>query len=264
MKKFIVISVAVALSGCSQEQREDAIDRVTSAAKELNGVANTTPTIVAEARRKEKHRQDTQWTKENQALHPIEYCQAQLEELDKMAQSLQVQVHSVATAKAGEARKESDAESKISGLAKLLHDAKDAYRVAEASNNWPIVVNGFRLSREKAQDKIVDAAQKITDLKSIIDRCKQTIVVLEKKSTRLDQEQRKLVSIRERVQATLDDLRTKQVVDGANGIADALNAISDSMASFGHENDDPALDDLMVPDAKESRLLKFNEIMSND
>ena len=50
MKIFITICVAAVLSGYSQEQCDNAIDQVTSATKEGNGVANTTAVIVAEAR----------------------------------------------------------------------------------------------------------------------------------------------------------------------------------------------------------------------
>lgn len=263
MKNLVVAGVAAVLLGCSQEQREDAIERVSSAAKELNGAERTTPVIVAEARRKEKRRQDTQWTKENQALHPVEYCQAQLAELEKMAKSLQVQAHSIATAKAAATRRMADAEAQMAGLAKLLQSAKAAYRAADVSNQWPVVVNGYRLSKEKAQGKIVDVAERIASLKSSAERWRVALVTMEKKAMRLDSEQRKLVVIRERVQTTLDDLKTKQVVDGVNGISDALGAISDSMASLGTQVGDPALDDFVLPDPATERVKKFEEIMSD-
>lgn len=262
--EIIIPIVAIILVGCSPEQREEAIERTTRAARELNGMEGREPDVVREAKRKEWMRQNTKWTKENQALHPVEYCQEQLSELERMSKVLQVQYHSIASAKAAAVRKQTDGESQIVGLSKLLTEIKSLYRVADASNNWPIVVNGFQLSKERAQEKIVDAANSISSVKIAVAHEKEVVVALAKKALRLDAEQRKLISIRERVQAALDDLRTKQVVDGANGISDALNAISDSIASLGCENDDPALDDLIVPDANEERLMKFNEIMSND
>lgn len=264
MKKLIILSVAVALSGCSQEQREDAIDRVTSAAKELNGAASRTPSIVAEARRKEKRRQDTQWTKENQANHPVEYCQAQLEELDALAKSLQVQVHSLAITKASIQRKRNEANDEIRRFSKALKDAKDAYRTAEATNKWPMALNGFQLSRERAEQKIVDMAQKIAMQKEVVEKGKNVLGSLEKKSLKLDAEQRKLVAIREKVQTTLEDLKTKQVVDGADGISDALDAISDSMVSLGVDVSDPSIDELVIPAAGDERVRMFKEIMADE
>ena len=264
MKKLIMISVVVALSGCSQEQREDAIDRVTSAAKELNGAVNATPTIVVEAQRKEKRRQDTQWTKENRALHPVEYCQAQLEELDRMAQLLQVQVHSIATAKASVRRKREDGVSQIESLGKLLKEAKDAYREADAENKWPMALNGFQLTKERAMQKIVDIAQKISAQKTFVEKSKNVLASLEKKSIKLDVEQRKLVIIREKVQTTIDELKTRQIVEGVNGVLDALNAINDSIASLGVDASDPSIEDLLIPSTENDRVRLFKEIMSED
>ena len=77
-------------------------------------------------------------------------------------------------------------------------------------------------------------------------------------------EQRRVVAIRERVQSVLDDLKTKQVVDGANGISDSLNAISDSMASFSPDADDPSLEDLAMPDSATERSQLFKEIMAEE
>ena len=264
MKRFIMVCIVFALSGCSQEQREDAIDRVANAAKELNGELNTTPVIVAEAKRKEKRRQNTLWTKENQALYPIEYCQAQLEELTKMAQSLQVQVHSVATTKASVQRKREDGLSQIEILGKLLKEAKAAYREADVKDKWPMELNGFQLTKERSMQKIVDVAQKISTQKTFIDKSKNILASLEKKLVKLDVEQRKLVSVREKVQSTIDALKTKQIVEGVNGVSGAMDAINDSMASLGVDTSDPSIEDILIPSIENDRVQLFKKIMAED
>ena len=101
MKTLLITALcagSVILSGCSKESRDEVIERTTKAAKELNGSErkskdkdeNKPPDIVAEQQRKERVRQNTQWTAENQALHPVEYCQAQLEEVAKYAKSRKI------------------------------------------------------------------------------------------------------------------------------------------------------------------------------
>lgn len=273
MNKWFVGLALVAIAviiGCSQESREEAIDRTKKAAQALNGDSKAVdkehdvPNVVAEQKRKEIIRQNTKWTKENQSLHPIEYCQAQLEELDRMSKALQVQVHSIATAKAAMLRERDDAVAQVESFGKLLKDAKATYRAAEAANAWPMVLNGFQLSRERAEQKIVDMAQRISTQKSFVEKSKNMLASLEAKSVKLDGEQRKLGAIREKVQTTLEDLKTKQVVDGANGVADALNAINDSMSSLGIDAADPTIDELVVPTGEVERTRLFQEIMAEE
>ena len=271
--KNTTMCIALALfmtTGCSEEQRDELIKRTTKAAQELNGNSSseakehTVPNIVAEQKRKENIRQNTTWTKENQALHPEEYCQAQLAELDKMAKILQVQVHSILTSKATADRKKSDAASQVESFTRLLSEAKTAYRKAEATNDWPLTLNGFQLSREKAEQKIVDVAQRISSARAVVAKSANLITTLEKKLQKLEAEQRRVIMVRESVQTTLSDVKTRLVVEGVNGIADALDAISDSMSSLGRDHNDPSIDDLVIIDTSAERGRLFAEIMAEE
>jgi len=266
---MMVSGAAVITAGCSKEERSGAMDRLHSAGTALTGgavqadKAHATPTIVAEQQRKERLRQNSKWTAENQALHPIEYCQAQLEEIDKMAAALQVQSHKLAMAKSALERKQTDTEAQIKGFTALLKDAKIAYRRADATNVWPMTLGGFQLSKARAQEKIVDAAQRIQTLGTSTSTIKNNIVLLGKRTDTVAAEQRKLVQIRDRIQTTLGNLQTKQVIDGEKGVSDALNAINDSMASLGADDGaNPSIDDIMAPDAATVRVQKFDEIMA--
>lgn len=270
LKYAVAYAAFAAVVGCSEDQREEAIGRTTRAAQALNGnatsdsVQHDIPNIVEKQRKLENIRQNTQWTKENQALHPIEYCQSQLVELDRMSKQLQVQVHSIATAKAATQRKSEDAKSQIESYGRLIKEAKAAYRAAEASNQWPMQLNGFQLSKDRAEQKIVDMAQRLATMRSLVAKSVNQIAAFEKKAVKLENEQRKVIKVRERVQVTLEELKTKQVIDGANGIADALNAINDSMSSLGVDADDPSIDDLAIPDSSAERTKLFKEIMAEE
>ena len=182
------VAVLVLLVGCSREERDAAIDRATMAAKELNGAAESVPTLVREQQRKERIRQNTEWTKENQALYPIEYCQAQLAELDRMSKALQVQVHTVATSKTAIDRQDAEERAQEEGLTRLLTEAKESYRSADAKNEWPMPLNGFRLPKARAEEKIVEMAQRIAALKASIENRTNLLATYEKKRMRLGQE----------------------------------------------------------------------------
>jgi len=221
-----------------------------------------TPRVVREQQRKERARQNSTWTAENRALHPIEFCQAQLEELDKYAAQLEVSAHEVACKKAEVTRVMGDKEAMVANFEKFLKEAKATYRSCDQSNTWPAKVGGFSLSKEKLREKIIDAAQRIPSLKTRVASMKNQIVHIEKKASVVAAEQKRLVKIRESVQATISDLKLKKVIDGDNSITEALNAINDQMGTLGVDYDDPKLEDIVLPDQKEVRDAEFDKIMA--
>jgi len=250
------------VAGCSREDRDEVMDRVGKATRALNGSDKSVPDIVRDQQRKERARQNTEWTPENQAKHPIEYCQAQLEELDKHSATLEVSSHKLAVSQSTAKRRISEDEAQVVSLQKFLTEAKAAYRAAEAANKWPMKVNGFELSQEKAQEKIVEAAHKIAPAKKHIATQKSLLAALEKRSSRVTAEKKKVVALRERIQTTLNDLNTKKVIEGEKGVADALNAINDSMGAIGTDTSDPSIEDLMTTSESASREASFREIMA--
>ena len=243
-----------------REQREAMLDKVAVLGDSSGG--EKTPRIVREQQRKERVRQNMEWTPENQALHPIEYCQAQLEKLSENASRLDVQSHKYAVAKNQAQRTISESESQLDGIAQFLEEAKRAYRDADASGRWPVTIRGFALSKEKAQEKIVDAASKRPALQAMIARNKALLVQLEKKSARVIEEQKNIIKTKERIQIVLNDLNLKKIVEGDEGITDSLNAINDSLGSLGTNYEDPSVDDLIVPDKASTIKVSFDAIMA--
>lgn len=263
---------SVILSGCSKESRDEMIERTTKAAKELNGSDKTsgdkdevkTPDIVAEQQRKERIRQNTQWTAENQALHPVEYCQAQLEEVAKYAKRLEVHAHEIAVAQSAAKRKLSEAEGHVKSLSKFLGETKAAYREADATNKWPMTLNGYQIAKEKAQQTIVETYQRLQSSQSTAASQENILNKLDAKYHKVANEQKNVVALREKIQTTISDIRMKKLVEGEKGIGDALNGINDSMnALCGGDTSEPTLDDLLTTTPEAARKEAFEAIMAN-
>lgn len=274
MKKLFMIIGVVAVGaavfhfGCSRENRDEAVRRLNNAGKALNdtcsnaGDGDVVPAIVAEQQRRERVRQNTKWTKENQANHPVEYTRAQLEQLDRHTKQMEVSAHEVAVGKSETLRIIADNETLLKNLETFLTEAKASYRQAETSNEWPVRIGGFSLTKEKAQEKIVDAAERIAPIRSKIADLKNKLVHIEKKGEWVAGEQRKIVKIRERVEDVISDQNLKSVIDGDNSIEDALNAINDSMASLGVDYNDPKIETMITP-ARSTKLAEnFKRVMA--
>ena len=232
--------------GCSRESRDDAIQRTTRAAIALNGGApDGTPDIVREQRERERKRQNTQWTPENQAKHPVEYCQAQLEELRRFEQELEVSAHKVAVAKSETARKLAYDETQSKSIEAALAAIKGAYRKAENSGEWPFVLGGVSYTQESAKTAILESSRRAKTLAAEAKTLKANVTKLETKFRQIGEEQRKLTALRARIQSTLDDLKSKSVVEGAESVGAALDAINDSICAFDFGASDPGLDSLL-------------------
>lgn len=144
MKKilWIVVGIVVAVFAynlISEDNRSEISDRVSSAGKALTGEVRSdgerTPKVVREQQRKERRRQDTTWTPENRAAHPVEYCQAQLEELVKHGRVLEARIHEKSCALAAVKRTMGDDEAMEKSLTKFLGEAKKTFQAALASNS---------------------------------------------------------------------------------------------------------------------------------
>lgn len=264
MPVAILAAVLVAACGCSREGREEAMDRMAAAGRALNGgdTEGRTPDVVRRQQEAEARRQNREWTQENQAKHPVEYCQAQLETIARDAEGLGAVAHKIAVEISKSKRENLDDAVQAENLSRFLADAKAAYRAAEAENRWPVQIGGFALSQERAQEKIVDAARKIPELKANIAARENRLAGLQKKLDRVNAEQKQLVELRGRVQATLRALETKQVIEDDEGIAAALAAIGDSMGALAPEDDNPSLADLAAPDRRSTLAAEFAAIMA--
>lgn len=266
MKKLLIVGLlaggAIYYLGCSRDDREEIVDRVGNAGRALAGESEKVPSVVKEQQRKERTRQDKTWTAENRTKHPIEFCQAKLEEIEKLMQKQAVQVTHYSTMASEMKRKVADSQAQISHLTKFLADGKTAYRKAEAENVWPTTLNGIPLRKEKLQEKIVEAAQRLQSCKQMITGAGAALAKVEKKLQAVMGEQTKLIKLKTRFESSLADLQTKKIVDGEKGITDALNEISDQLDGLVPVQDDIALDDLLAPDKTTTIAAEFEKIMT--
>ena len=221
-----------------------------------------TPSVVKEQQRKERIRQDKTWTPENRAHHPIEYCQAQLEELARYSKELEARAHEKACAIAAVKREVGNNDANLNNFKKFLSEAKRKYKECETANKWPAIIGGYALSRETTQEKIIDAAEKIAEIELKTGSKRNQLVSLEKTLQITQAEQKRIVKIREQIQNTINDLKIKKVIDADDGIVASLNAIEDSMGVLGVNYDDPKVESIVQPDRTTTREELFKKIMA--
>lgn len=259
----LAIIAGLAIS-CSRSSRDEAIDRMTDAAKALNGKTDDTPAIVKAEQKKERERQDNTWTAENQRKHPLEYCRAMLAELDKKESSLEVSLHSFLTADSAARRELAAAEADVKKFSAFLDKAKAAYRSADEAGKWPVSFNGKTLSQDDFKSRIVDAGKKLAAATAKVPQLKDKIAMFAKKKVAVAKEQEEVAALREKFQAAIRDIELKKV-DISNGelglslgsLRDSVEALCQSSA-VGIEDDD-----FFSASPEDNRDADFDAIMGN-
>ena len=263
VSNWLCVAAAVLVVGCSQDDRDEIADRSENAWNALKGeTSEKAPRVVREQQRKERIRQNNTWTPENRAHHPIEYCQAMLEVLQRHSQELEARAHEKSCAIAAVKRSLADDDVMAKNLDKFLAEAKKTFRESEAANSWPANIGGYMLSREKSKDKINEAYKKLGEIRSRNTSKKNMVVELEKTLVITQNEQKHIVRIREQVQNTLADLRIKKVIEGDNSIIVALDAIEDHMGALGVDYNDPKIESVVQPEKNVDRDELFEKIMA--
>lgn len=263
----ITITAAVVLSGlmasCSQSSREETIERVSDAAKVLNGKSDDTPAIVKAEQKREGARQDHTWTADNQRKYPLEYCRAMLEELEKKESALEVVLHKVLTSESALRRESSMMEADKKTYASFLEKAKVAYRTADESNAWPTSFNGKRLSKEDFQKKIVEADKKLKSAEGKLPTLSDKIAALSKKRTQIAKEQEELQALRERFQGTIRDIELKKVSDENGGLGQSLGSLADSLNALDLSSAVGSDEDFFSVSPDEELQSNFGAIMAD-
>lgn len=251
-------------ASCSRSSREDAIDRVSDAAKALNGKSDDTPAVVKAEQKKERVRQDSTWTAENQRKHPLEYCRAMLSELDKKESALEVTLHEFLVADSAARRELAAAEADVKKFSSFLDKAKAAYRAADEAGAWPATFNGKSLSQDDFKSRIVDAGKKLATATAKVPQLKDKIATFAKKKAAVAKEQEEIASLREKFQATVRDIELKKV-DVANGeLGTSLGALRDSVDALGQSAAvDAGDEDFYSASPDETRDADFDAIMGN-
>lgn len=264
---LIIVLAVVVVSGIafvwSQSDRENAIDRVSDAAKALNGKADDTPDVVKEQRKRERERQNSKWTLENQRKHPLEYCRAMLEQLDADDADLDVALHKYQTAQASVSREiaanEAD-EKKYSGF---LDKAKAAYRAAAEAGTWPVAFNGRELSQDEFQDKIVDADKQLRTARAKLPELKSRLGMLAKREAKALKDREEIAALRAKFQAMVRDIELNRIGAETGNLDDSLGALRDSLSALGQSEAVGNDDDFFSTSPDEDKKAAFDAIMGN-
>lgn len=216
-------------------------------------VVQGTPTVVANAAMREAIRQDSTWTSENIQKNPYLFVQDQIRNCDQLKAKIEAQNITMVRLGKQAARSVEEADAMIARYTAFLAQAKTAYKEAEATGNWPVTLNGYRLDEEQLGDRIVDALERIELAEK--DRAAGEAIVRKTTARKdvLKAKGRELASLRLKLVQQAEQIKMNSQLAEIEDLANVLGIMKDMMIEIDEDPTQPNLDDLAADDPNAAR-----------
>lgn len=247
MKNSIVVAMAM-VAGCLS---------VVSWGKEAVVVTGT-PTVVMNAALREAIRQDSQWTPENIQKNPYLFIQGQIRRCDELKAKIEAQNISMVRLGKQAERSIAEADAMTARYNTFLAQAKTAYKEAEQTGAWPVVINGYELDEEHLGDRIADALERIELAKK--DRAAGEVIARKATARQavLKAKGRELASLRLQLVQQGEQVKMNSQLAEIEDLAGVLGIMKDMMLEIEEDPTQPSVDDLVDddPDAERKRAIR--------
>lgn len=225
--------------------------------------SNDTPDIVKQQQKREQKRQNTTWTPENQRKHPIEYCQAMLEELSEKEKDIEAVQDKVLIAESALRREATGFEADKKTYGAFLEKAKVAYGEAEAQGTWPTTFNKRVLSQDEFKAKIVDGHNKLKGAEGKLEKIQEKLAALEKRKVVISQQQEQMLELRGQFEGLIRDVELKMLTDENGDLGKSLGKLGDSIVALNQSSAVLSDEEFFDVSSREEKLnADFEAIMS--
>ena len=241
-KASAIALAAACLVGCGLV--EDIAERVE---EEMD-----TPRVVAKAARREAARQNNTWTSENIQKNPYLFVQDQIRNCDELQAKIEAQTITMVRLNKQSSRIAGESESAITRYTDFLGQAKTAYKAAELSGAWPVVINGYKLDEDQLAERIGDALEGVELARKRRDGAEVVARKTEQRKELLKAKKKELESLRNQLVQQGEEIKMNSQLAEIKELSNVLTVMKDMML----EIDDPAvasLEDLTAEDPKAAR-----------
>jgi len=204
------------------------------------------PRIVREAERRERERQNTQWTPENIRANPALFLQDMIAASDALKNKIEAQ------------------DIAIARYTKFLNEAKKQYKAAKENGNaFPVNVNGFELSEEELSEKVADALERIELSKK--SRATNSVVVkkVEIRQGVLKTKSRELRSIRRKLVLQLEQVKMNEALGEIDSFTEVLGVLKDMSLEISEDPAKLSLDDITEEDPDKARKQSAEDFLES-
>lgn len=222
------------------------------------------PRIVREAERRERERQDSQWTPENIRDNPALFLRETIDACDRLKDKIEAQDIAFIRLKKQAARKVEEAKSSIRRYTKFLDEAKKQYKLAKSEGgSFPVTINGFEFSEEDLAEKVADALERVELAKKQESTNGVVVRKVEIRQGVLKTKSRELRSIRRKLVLQLEQVKMNQALGEIDALSDVLATIKDMAIEIDEDPTKLSLDDVTEEDPDKARRQSAEDFLES-
>lgn len=242
---FPFLLSAFLLAGCDVDETD--IENYVDNTKSL--FTSSDPLVVRNAQKREKDRQNKEWTNENIQAHPDLWLSDAIACCDDNLKKIEVQKVAFLRLKKENERKVSDAELILKRYGDWLVVAKKEYKKMVSSNgDWPVNVNSYVLSQDEFNEAVSDALDRVklaTDQKSTSLKILKKIELREKEFSKAIKTVR---SQRQNLSYQLEKIRMNQTLENINELSDIIRSVEDMSIELAGDPTKITVEDMTIQD----------------
>jgi chromosome segregation ATPase len=207
--------------------------------------------------------ENIKWTAEKRVENPAGYCQAKMKELSKMSEKLEENYVQLGRAFNRLDNNDSKHSKHQQWLTAFVEEAKAKYRQAEATGKWPVVVQGETFSKDRLQEKIIDASRRLEELGTYSPETANKLAKLKQQHQCLFEEMQRISSLRKKTNRLLADLRDNDRMETSRALKSSLDDLEDAVKSMSKEVNSLSLATLALPTADEKMTRMLTSIIND-
>ena len=226
-------------------------------------IVSDSPTVVRNAEIREALRQDGEWTDENIQANPYLFIQDQIRRCDELKAKIEAQKITLTRLGKKAARTVEESDAMIARYTNFLAKAKAAYKQAEATDSWPVSINGFELDEEQLGDRIADTLERI----ELAKKDKAANVAIGKKVAArqavLKTKARELSGLRLKLVQQAEQVKMNAALAEIGELSSVLGVIKDMMLDVDEDPTAPSVDDLTGEDPDAAKKAAVRAFLDN-
>lgn len=222
------------------------------------------PRVAREAERRERARQDAEWTPENIRRYPELFLQDAIAQCDVLREKIEAQDIAFLRLKKQAERKGEEADFAIRRYSKFLEEAKKQYKIATGEGgSFPVKINGFELDEDELNDKVADALERVELAEKQKSTNEKIVRKVKIRQGVLKTKTRELRSIRRKLELQLEQVKMNKALGEIGTLTDILGTIKDMSVELAEDPTKFSLEDMTEGDSDASRKRSASDFLES-
>ena len=202
------------------------------------------------------------WTPEERVRNPKAYCLAKQQELSSLAEKLETGYIQLSQACHHLETEERKSQLLSKRLEEFLEEAKQCYKQAESSGEWPTSVQNEVFTKERLQKKIVESHERLKSLRESSLQIRNKKTTLQQRRQTQFEKLKRIPALRQKMENVLVDLQQEKQLGDEQRLKAVLDGLESALDAMQSDVQSPSLENLTHLSEEEEQEQRIKDILS--